>query len=175
MRRIRACATALWILSAFAGASRADLFLVRYVLAGGGAASYSSGFTMQSTLGQAAVGHAGSAAWTAEIGYWLPLSRNSSDIRQSGPFGVDRFELGPCIPNPAGAKAALRFGVPVPTRVTIRLFDIAGREVRILTDEDYPAGRHQVDLESQGLPSGVYLCSMTTIGFRGAYRLILAR
>jgi hypothetical protein len=174
-RRILACVAALGVLLASASVCQAQLFLIRHVLANGGWVSSSSAFTMRSTLGQAAIGHQGSAAWAAEIGYWLPLNGNPSAVPEVETLPLDRFELGPCGPNPIGARASLSFGVPVPTRVTIRLFDVAGREIRTLADADYPAGRHQLELQSRGLPSGVYLCRMTAEGFRGTYRLILAR
>ena len=174
-RRTRACAAALSILLASASASQAQFFLIRNVLANGGWISSSSAFTMRSTLGQTAIGHQGSGAWAAEIGYWLPLSGHPSAVPAIENLLLDRFELGPCGPNPIEARASLSFGVPVPTHVTIRLFDVAGREIRTLADADYPTGRHQLELQSRGLPSGVYLCRMTADGFRGTYRLILAK
>jgi hypothetical protein len=173
--RPRASATALCILLAGASASQAQLGLARHVLAGGAGVSSSPALTMLSTLGQAAIGHEGSAAWTAEIGFWLPLSSGTISVPEAEAWPSERFELGPCGPNPVGRVASLGFGVPIPTPVTIRLFDVAGREIRILTDAEYPAGRHQVAIESRGIPSGVYLCRMTAGKFHATYRLILAK
>jgi hypothetical protein len=130
---------------------------------------------MLSTAGQAAIGPEGSAAWTAEIGFWLPLSQGTISTPEGGGLAPERFELGPCGPNPVGLAASLGFGVPIPTPVTIHLFDVAGREIRTLADAEYPAGRHQVAIESRGLPSGVYLCRMTAGKFHATYRLILAK
>ena len=173
--RTRICATALGLLLACAGAAQAQLGTVSRVLASGGGASSSPVFTMVSTLGQAAIGHEGSAAWSADIGFWLPLSGSTISAPEAEILAPDRFELGPCGPNPVGSAASLGFAVPVPTHVTIRLFDVAGREIQTLADAEYPAGRHQVAIESRGLPSGVYLCRMTAGTFRGTYRLILAK
>ena len=67
----------------------------------------------------------------------------------------------PSFPNPVLASAVIRFETATPGRVRLALFDLAGRRVRTLVDEDRPAGLHELawqggDDRGQDLPAGVY-------------------
>ncbi len=75
---------------------------------------------------------------------------------------------------------ALAFAVPDQTsaRVTIRIYDPAGRLVRILVNDVYPSGayRAQWDLEDQRgarVAPGVYIAVMEAKGFRATSKLVV--
>ena len=70
---------------------------------------------------------------------------------------------------------SIRFALPDPGPVTIRLYDVAGREVRTLVDEELPAGWHRTVLEAGGLASGIYFCRMTAGEFTDARKLLLLK
>jgi hypothetical protein len=165
----------LSLILAGAAAAGAQVRLGESVVANGGGSSGAAGIAMQSTAGQAAIGHAWCDAVDGALGFWLPMGGGSSDVPDADAVLPSRFELTPCRPNPMGREASLQFGAPAPARVAIRLYDVTGREVRTLADADYAAGWHRVPIESRGLPSGVYLCRMTADGFRATQRFILAR
>jgi hypothetical protein len=64
-------------------------------------------------------------------------------------------------PNPFKPGTSIHYSLPSPLRVRLRVFDVAGRLVRVLVDERQPAGRHQVawngcDRHGRALASGVY-------------------
>jgi hypothetical protein len=66
-------------------------------------------------------------------------------------------------PNPAGPSATIRYALPVNSRVTIEVFDVQGRSVITLLDQDMPAGYHSVvwegtDNMGKRAASGVYFC-----------------
>ncbi|RJP74182.1 MAG: T9SS C-terminal target domain-containing protein [Candidatus Zixiibacteriota bacterium] len=63
-------------------------------------------------------------------------------------------------PNPFNPTTTLRFEVPQAERVTLSIFDIAGREVATLVDGMQQPGSHTVTFDANGLPSGVYLCRL---------------
>ena len=71
------------------------------------------------------------------------------------------FSLSPCHPNPFTAGSTMRLALPEPGRVTVRIYDPAGRLVRTLVDERMPAGEHGVvwdgrDGTGRHVASGVY-------------------
>jgi hypothetical protein len=165
----------LSLVQAVTAAAGAQVHLAESVVANGGGSASGSGITMQSTAGQAAIGHAWCDAVDGALGFWLPMGGGSSDIPDADAVLPSRFELAPCSPNPMGREASLQFGVPDPAHVAIRLYDVTGREVRTLTDAVYAGGWHRIPIESRGLPSGVYLCRMTADGFSATQRFILAR
>jgi hypothetical protein len=73
-----------------------------------------------------------------------------------------RFALLPAAPNPFLAGTSLRFDLPEPAKVTLRLFAIDGSLVRTLArNAEYPAGKHAVAFDGrndrgQRIRSGVY-------------------
>ena len=71
---------------------------------------------------------------------------------------VQELKLLGTFPNPARTRATVRFAVPkdLPTdAVTIRLYDVLGRQVRTVAG-DTDAGRHERQLDLSNLSSGVY-------------------
>ncbi|MCX6601614.1 MAG: T9SS type A sorting domain-containing protein [bacterium] len=50
--------------------------------------------------------------------------------------------------------------MPSTQRVSLRLYDVLGREVAVLMNEIQTAGRHRLTFDASGMPSGVYLCRL---------------
>ncbi len=71
------------------------------------------------------------------------------------------FVLGQNYPNPFNPVTTIEFSVPQSARVTLELFDMLGRSVRMLVDENRPAGTYTVRLNGDDLSSGVYLYRLT--------------
>jgi endoglucanase len=47
-------------------------------------------------------------------------------------------------------------GLPVMSKVSLKIYDLLGREVATIVDEEKPAGRHECEFDAGGLSSGVY-------------------
>jgi len=60
-------------------------------------------------------------------------------------------------PNPWAGSTLLHYELPQPRRVTVDLFDSAGRQVMRLAEEHQPAGIHAVALDGAALTPGMYL------------------
>lgn len=96
----------------------------------------------------------------------------------AGPVSVLRVE--PNAPNPFRTRTAIRYQLPHAGRVLVRVFDPAGRQVRLLRDETQDPGRHSVvwdGLDSQGrvLPAGVYFYRVRHDNTEQTGRAVLAR
>ena len=74
-------------------------------------------------------------------------------VRRSAPETV---QLLGTYPNPARTRATMRFALPQRQRVTVRLFDALGRRVATIMQGRKEEGRHQRQIDTSGLPSGVY-------------------
>lgn len=59
-------------------------------------------------------------------------------------------------PNPFNPSTTIRFHLPQTSRASLRVFDLLGREVALLVDEQRQAGSHEVFFDGTGLASGVY-------------------
>lgn len=69
--------------------------------------------------------------------------------------------LKPAYPNPARTTMRIPFRVSVEGRVTIVLYDLAGRKAAVLVDEVLPEGNNEFLLDTRSLPPGRYFCHMT--------------
>ncbi len=78
-------------------------------------------------------------------------------------------------PNPARGEARLRFSLARQGTATIRLFDVAGRLVRTVTDREYPAGEYEARVLLGSLPAGVYFCRLEAPEFRATRRLVVLK
>jgi hypothetical protein len=63
-------------------------------------------------------------------------------------------------PNPFNSSTQIEFTLPSTQRVSLRLYDVLGREVAVLMNEIQTAGLHRLTFDASGLPSGVYLCRL---------------
>lgn len=60
-------------------------------------------------------------------------------------------------PNPFSGATTVRFELDLPQTLTLRLYDVLGREVRSIDAGTRAAGAQEIRLTSDGLPSGTYL------------------
>jgi beta-glucanase (GH16 family) len=74
------------------------------------------------------------------------------DERENVPQG---FLLYQNYPNPFNPSTTIRFSLPQRAYVTLKVFDVLGREVATLVNGELNAGEHSVSFSVEGLPSGV--------------------
>ena len=60
-------------------------------------------------------------------------------------------------PNPFSASTTIRYSLPQPMYVRLNVFDVLGRAVATLVDEQQRGGIYEVPFEAENLPGGVYL------------------
>ncbi len=85
------------------------------------------------------------------------------------------FALGPATPNPGSGPRSVNFSTPVPARVTLRVFDVSGREVATLLNGDLPAGRHSLRFNTERWGNGVYFFRLSMPGRVREGRLVVLR
>jgi hypothetical protein len=90
------------------------------------------------------------------------------------------FDLRPAWPNPGRAPIALRFVMPQSARVSLAVYDLSGRRVRLLVDGERAAGVHDVpwdgrDDAGRAVPAGVYFAHMTSGTFAQSSRFALLK
>ncbi|MGA9117665.1 MAG: M14 family zinc carboxypeptidase [Bacteroidota bacterium] len=80
-------------------------------------------------------------------------------------------------PNPCNPTTTITFAVPEPTPVSLRVYDLLGREATSLVEDVLPPGMHSriLDAGALGLASGVYWYRLRTPGFVGTRKLLILR
>ena len=72
------------------------------------------------------------------------------------------FSLAANYPNPFNPQTTIRLEVPDASEVRLVVYDVLGRQVRVLIDGTVPAGVHEAVFEARDLSSGVYLYQLET-------------
>ncbi len=78
-------------------------------------------------------------------------------------------------PNPFNPSTTIRWQSPVHGRQTLKVFDILGREVATLLDEERPAGRYEILFNGSHLASGVYIYRLQAGSFSSVKKMILLK
>jgi hypothetical protein len=78
-------------------------------------------------------------------------------------------------PNPFNPTTSLQYAVSSQQFVTLKLFDLLGREVATLVNEDKPPGTYEVEFNASGLVSGIYMYRLTAGSFTETKKMILLR
>lgn len=81
--------------------------------------------------------------------------------------GGARLFLDPALPSPFSVSTGIAFGLPAPSRCNLSVYDLSGRLVRTLVEQDLPAGGHSVVWDGRTgsgaqCPDGVYLIRLST-------------
>ncbi len=74
----------------------------------------------------------------------------------------ETFALYGAYPNPFNPQTTLRFAVPEASSVRLVVYNMLGRQVRVLVEGRRQAGTHEVVFEAGALPSGTYLVRLAT-------------
>ena len=86
----------------------------------------------------------------------------------------ERYELSQNYPNPFNPATTIRYQLPESAVVSIRVFDLLGKEVAVLVDaEKLQAGEHQAYFDASGLASGVYIYRLETANYSQSRKMLL--
>ncbi len=78
-------------------------------------------------------------------------------------------------PNPFNPSTSIQFQLSAPSHVTLKVFDLLGREVATLVDENKPVGVHSVRFDGGRLASGVYFFRLQAGSLVQTRKMILAK
>ncbi|RPH93256.1 T9SS C-terminal target domain-containing protein, partial [candidate division KSB1 bacterium] len=87
----------------------------------------------------------------------------------------ERTALHAVYPNPFNSTAMVRFDLATPTAIELKMFDVTGRLVRVITSGHMAAGQHTARLEAGDLASGVYVLALRTEAQSFSEKVLLIR
>ena len=85
------------------------------------------------------------------------------------------YSLSQNYPNPFNPVTKINFALPKQGFVTLKIYDVLGREVRTLVNEVKSAGQFSVDFNASEFSSGVYFYRLETDGFSDIKRMMLIK
>ncbi len=92
------------------------------------------------------------------------------------------FTLEQNYPNPFNPSATIKYSIPENGFVSIKVYDVLGKEVALVVNEEKAAGHYEVAFDASRLSSGVYFYRLTTTpvsgqteNFSSTRKMILAK
>jgi hypothetical protein len=85
------------------------------------------------------------------------------------------FTLKQNYPNPFNPATNIEFGLPKNTHVKIYIYDMLGKLVDMILDEELKAGSYKLDWSAKELTSGVYFYRLETPEFTQARKMVLLK
>jgi hypothetical protein len=78
-------------------------------------------------------------------------------------------------PNPFNPTTTIRYSLKETGKVSVRVYDVMGREVKVLVDGVQGAGEYSVVMDAMGLSSGVYVYQLRAGGLLLTRKMVLAK
>ena len=87
----------------------------------------------------------------------------------------ERFSLSQNYPNPFNPSTNINYDLPFDSKVSIKIFDMSGREVASVVNEFKTAGFYTVNFNASALSSGVYFYIINADNFTATKKMILVK
>jgi len=146
------------------------------VLANGGTTVSGSSNRIAGTVGQAVIGISRGSNNATVAGFWYASVNLITSVEEiENELLPTEFRLEQNYPNPFNPSTTIQFAVPRVSHVSIKLYDILGRQVATLIDEAYQPGQYRVVFEAGQLASGLYVYRIQAGSFRDTKKLMLLK
>lgn len=83
-------------------------------------------------------------------------------IKEENPEKIDRYFLSQNFPNPFNSSTIIRYTVPVENQVTIKVFNLLGKEVFVLVNKRHLTGEYEMEWQAKNFPSGIYFYQLVS-------------
>ena len=102
---------------------------------------------------------------------------------QEYPVGVEEeeflipfaYSLEQNYPNPFNPKTNIKYKIPSFTRVELKVYDMLGKEVAVLVNEEKSSGDYETNFDGSKLPSGIYFYQLKASSFVETKKMVLLR
>ncbi|MFZ1291885.1 MAG: alpha-amylase family glycosyl hydrolase [Melioribacteraceae bacterium] len=88
--------------------------------------------------------------------FYLGEEPVSVESNQTNDFLIDEFKLFQNYPNPFNPTTKISFQLPKPSIVTLKIYDVLGREIETLLNKEMKKGKFDINFNASNLSSGVY-------------------
>jgi hypothetical protein len=104
---------------------------------------------------------------------WIPV--NTADVPTNGKSMVKGYSLSQNYPNPFNPSTTIGYQLPTQVHVTLKVFDVLGREIATLVNGVEQPGYKSVNFNANNLASGVYYYRLQAGNYIETRKLLLLR
>lgn len=107
--------------------------------------------------------------------FYIAYGDSPSEVEEAASELPRQFTLEQNYPNPFNPATEVRFNISEVSHVTLKVFDLLGREVATLVNEDLKAGLYKTKFDAGALASGMYFYRLTSGAFSETKKMLLLR
>jgi hypothetical protein len=107
-------------------------------------------------------------AWRRNLSEIISIQNISAEI-------PEKFSLSQNYPNPFNPSTKISFAIPKSSIVRIAIFDITGKEIEVLVNEQIQPGTYETTWNASAFSSGLYFCRMTTGNYTETKKMLLIK
>ncbi len=90
-------------------------------------------------------------------------------------FSPTAFQLNQNFPNPFNPVTTIQFEIPKTARTTLTVYDILGRNISTVINQNIEAGKHSITWDSSNIASGIYFYRLTSGEFVETKKMVVAK
>ncbi|HKI78052.1 MAG TPA: alpha-amylase family glycosyl hydrolase [Ignavibacteriaceae bacterium] len=98
-----------------------------------------------------------------------------SDVKSGNNTIVSDYNLSQNYPNPFNPSTVIKYQLPAPGNVTLKIYDILGREVKTLVNGYQQNGSYKITFDASKLASGIYFYQIHANNFVSTKKMILLK
>jgi hypothetical protein len=119
----------------------------------------------------------GNFSWGLDGDLWIALlyKKGLLSVRKEESEIPRQYLLEQNYPNPFNPNTTIGFSVSSPGFVSLRVFDMLGKEIVVLVNQHLDTGRYTSSFSAQALPSGVYFYRLQTGSIIETKKMVLLR
>ena len=108
--------------------------------------------------------------------YGIDVRPITDDVPQDNQDGfVTSFSLEQNYPNPFNPLTKIKYQIPQLNNVSIKIYDILGKVVANLVNEEKPSGEYEVEFDGRDLPSGIYFYQLKAGSYIQTKKMVLLK
>jgi hypothetical protein len=117
----------------------------------------------------------GTINWTLDWAQFNPREYNVIGINQISSEVPENFTLEQNYPNPFNPSTSINFSIPKSGIVSLKVYDISGKEVANLVNESLTTGTYEYSFNAASLSSGIYFYTLKTEGITQTKKMMLVK
>ena len=103
----------------------------------------------------------------------IKVDTDITGIEEKQQDAISDYHIEQNYPNPFNPTTKINYKIPKTSFVTIKFYDVLGKEITTLVNEEKHAGNYQVDFDGRNLTSGVYFYKFQAGSFVETKKMVL--
>lgn len=107
--------------------------------------------------------------------YILKQITRDQSLDVSNETDLIQYKLYQNYPNPFNSQTTIKFSIPIRSSVTLKIFNLLGKEIKTIVNEELNTGTYSEIFDASDLPSGIYFYELTAGEFKSIKKFVLMK